>query len=268
MIDKNIQENLRSIYNPDGSNLRNQQLRMLEMLKYFDNICKKNNIKYWLSSGTCLGAIRHEGFIPWDDDTDVEMYREDFLKLEKVFVESENYVLQTWKNDSYYNLPFAKIRDKNSIIYDSLYTYKGIFIDIFIIEKVPKSMSRFALKFSGKLNEFYTKAKQNNNASKTKYFLFKKLNFIIIIPAIRLLSKCINLFFHSDYRHTIGCSWINNIRKSEEIGNTRPVLFEGVLLPVPENYHQYLTRIYGDYMALPHKEQIQPPHAEYLRFIK
>ena len=93
------QAELRERFNPDGSSLRNHQLRMLEMLKYIDGVCKKHNISYWLSSGTLLGAVRHGGFIPWDDDLDIEMLRKDYLKLVKVLgreIDSK-YALQTHK---------------------------------------------------------------------------------------------------------------------------------------------------------------------------
>ena len=133
MIDKLLQAQLRFKYNPDGSLLREHQLRMLEMLDYFDKLCKKNGIRYWLSSGTCLGAIRHGGFIPWDDDVDIEMLRSDYIKLEKIFKETNEYILQTWRNDKYYCLSFAKMRDKRTQIYNSLFKYKGIFIDILVI---------------------------------------------------------------------------------------------------------------------------------------
>lgn len=73
MLDKATQEQLRVKYNPDGSLLRNAQLRMLEILIDFDRVCRKHDIKYWLSSGTLLGAVRHGGFIPWDDDLDVDL---------------------------------------------------------------------------------------------------------------------------------------------------------------------------------------------------
>lgn len=73
MISDTENEKLREKFNPDGSTLRRQQLRMIELLDYVDSVCKENNIKYWISSGTLLGAVRHEGFIPWDDDLDIEM---------------------------------------------------------------------------------------------------------------------------------------------------------------------------------------------------
>ena len=101
MIDKKIQENLRMRFNPDNSVLRKHQLRMLDMLIYFDNFCRKHNLKYWLSSGTLIGAVRHQGFIPWDDDVDVEMLREDYLKMLELLKETDRFILQTKDNDEY-----------------------------------------------------------------------------------------------------------------------------------------------------------------------
>ena len=81
MIDIDIQQQLREQYNPDGSQLRLLQLRILDILKEFDAICKKYNIPYWLDSGTLLGAARHGGFIPWDDDIDVCILKKDQKRL-------------------------------------------------------------------------------------------------------------------------------------------------------------------------------------------
>ena len=71
---------LKEKYNPDGSVTYKMQQRMLDLLKVIDAICRKHNMQYWLSGGTMLGAIRHQGFIPWDDDLDIEMFRPDFEK--------------------------------------------------------------------------------------------------------------------------------------------------------------------------------------------
>ena len=110
MISPELQLKLRERFNPEGSMLRRQQQRMLDILLYVDKVCRENDIRYWLSSGTLLGAVRHGGFIPWDDDLDIEMLKEDYEKFMRVFVDNDDYVLQTRHNDKYYLLPFAKLR--------------------------------------------------------------------------------------------------------------------------------------------------------------
>ena len=92
---------LREKYNPDGSILRQHQLKMLDILIIIDRICKKHGIKYWISDGTLLGAVRHGGFIPWDDDLDIQMMRKDFKHFIKIISEElpENLALQTHKTD-------------------------------------------------------------------------------------------------------------------------------------------------------------------------
>ena len=133
-----------SNYNTDGTMLRKQQERMFEMLCVIDDICVKNEINYWLSGGTLLGAVRHGGFIPWDDDLDIQLMKDDYNKLLGLLKTElpEQYQLQTSKTDRNYFARYAKVRDVNSLLEDSDYTlgykYKGIFIDIFSVEKANK----------------------------------------------------------------------------------------------------------------------------------
>ncbi|MFK2244514.1 phosphorylcholine transferase LicD [Bacteroides fragilis] len=130
-----------SNYNTDGTMLRKQQERMFEMLCVIDDICVKNEINYWLSGGTLLGAVRHGGFIPWDDDLDIQLMKDDYNKLLGLLKTElpEQYQLQTSKTDRNYFARYAKVRDVNSLLEDSDYTlgykYKGIFIDIFLLKK-------------------------------------------------------------------------------------------------------------------------------------
>lgn len=264
MIEIKKQEQLRQKYNPDGSPLRQHQLKLLEMLKYFDKVCTENGIRYWLSSGTCLGAVRHGGFIPWDDDMDVEMMREDFLKLEKVFMENDDYVIQTWKNDPYYTMSFAKLRDKNSLVYDTLYKYSGRFIDIFAIEYTARPISFFTAYlhkfFGGHLCDALKKTNGHNPLFRI-LFIFLSLFFFLLkycyffsVPFFRLLGKFSK---HKELRHQYGVWFIDNVRVIEDIFPLKRINFEGCMLPVPFSTDNYLRRIYGDYMELPNEDAIR-----------
>ena len=140
MIDIEIQAGLRCRFNPDGSLLRRHQLKLLEMLKFIDKVCRSNDIPYWLSSGTLIGAMRHGGFIPWDDDVDVEMLATDFPRFQEAVerVGDPRYVVQTTANDPEFLFAFGKLRDLNSLVeesngLDSLLKYRGCYIDVFTI---------------------------------------------------------------------------------------------------------------------------------------
>lgn len=262
MIDEKLQAQLRAKYNPDGSLLRQHQLKMVEMLKYFDELCQKHGIKYWLSSGTCLGAVRHGGFIPWDDDVDIEMLRADYIKLEKVFKETDKYILQTWKNDKYYCLSFPKMRDKKTNIYNSLFKYKGVFIDVLVIEKTPRILSLATCYLRCKLWKVYNLVKTKNKHS-SFFVLLKFIFFCLVIPACRIFSHLSNCFVNNKYRHTLGTGWIDNVRFIEDIFPVINMDFEGLQLPVPSKYDKYLKHIYGNYMEIPNEENIQMAHVEF-----
>ena len=264
MIDEKIQQALRAKYNPEGSQLRQHQLRMLEMLKYFDELCQKHGIRYWLSSGNCLGLVRHGGFIPWDDDIDVEMLREDYLKLEKVFKETDDYVLQTWKNDRYYHHPFAKMRDKHSLIVENNveipYKYKGVFMDVFIIERAPRSICKICVYLRWKcLLPLYSSKSKLRRA----LYCFSKHLFFRSIPIVRVLSSW---WPQNKHRHTYGVGWLDNTRSVSDIFPLQRAEFDGVEVSVPNNIESYLKNIYGDYMQLPSEDKLPIPHASEIRF--
>ncbi len=258
MINEKLQASLRAKYNPDGSLLRRHQLRMVEMLKFFDDICIKNGIRYWLSSGNCIGAIRHGGFIPWDDDIDVEMLREDYLKLEKVFKETKDYVLQTWKNDEGYMHPFAKMRDKHSLIneyeYDNKYKYRGIFIDVFIMEKSPRFTCQIYTFIRWKM---LYKLSISENSFFLSLYPIMKLIYFKSIPIVRFLFGWLP---KNKLRHTYGTGWHDNIRHANEIFPLQRIPFENIEVYVPNNIDNYLKRIYGEYMKIPDEDKIAKPH--------
>ena len=255
MIDDKIQEELRNRYNPNGSELRTLQLQLLDCLKHFDAICKANGINYWLSSGSCLGAIRHGGFIPWDDDIDIEMTRKDYRKFTKIFTEDEHYVLQTYKNDLYYTQPFGKFRSKDIVvkegdgIVDGKYRFRGLFIDIFVMEKSPLIIATISHILVGSMRYLGFKINKRNSVIDFLYMIIKK----IVYGTISLLRLFCVFSDKNILRHTLGTGLENNIRIEEEIFPLGEAIFEGVKVPIPGNYDSYLSRMFGDYMQLPSK---------------
>jgi lipopolysaccharide cholinephosphotransferase len=237
--------------------LRDLQLRMLDMLKYIDKICIENNISYWLSCGTLLGAVRHQGFIPWDDDLDIEMLKEDYDRLIKVLRNdnSDKYVLQTHSTDRNYISPITKLRDKNSYIeenrrIDINYEFRGAFVDIFYLENYNKLLSRLAVNLqkipfvislipNDKFGVFFT----------LKVFFYWIVNKCCV-PIIRL-GLC---FFKKRYKmHVLGTGSVDKINMNN-IFPLKQIVFEGGLFNAPANTDAYLADMYGDYMKLPKEE--------------
>ncbi len=127
--------------------LREAQLIMLDMLVEFDAICAKHNLQYWLDSGTLLGAVRHQGFIPWDDDIDLSMPVEDYLKFQEIAKDelSENIFFQTRKTDEKFLFDYIKLRSNRASIVEfhekdkEIAYHQGVFVDIFPMFTLPNT---------------------------------------------------------------------------------------------------------------------------------
>lgn len=254
MIDNKLQEELRAKFNPDGSDLRNLQLRMLEILKYIDRICVEHGIQYWLSYGTCLGAVRHGGFIPWDDDVDIEMFEKDYKRFRDIMISEHNsdYVFQNHNTDKNFLLTFGKVRDCKSFIeedygYDKKYKYRGCYVDIF---PISRSNSKLLFTIGMRLNMHLLIADHNEN--KYKKMIWQYLNKIGL-PILKILTRIGN---RDIYRESIGAIF-PEIRYYNDIKDSIRVKFEDSEFPIPRNYDSYLTTIYGDYMRIPNIEDVQ-----------
>lgn len=244
-------QELRDKYNPDNSVLRKAQLRMLDMLIYIDNICKEQNIKYSLDGGNVLGAIRHGGFIPWDDDVDIILERKEYKRLCNYLLKNPHpqYVLQTPKTDPMFINHWNVLRDTQSeYLQDSVIhnvrKYRGLQIDIFPIE------NRVIPFFHKLVNILHYKNVQNlliksPLLAKLLYYV----NKTIIIPIIRCIS-----YFVGDknlYTYGYGLPWIKWIYPKNVLFPYAKIKFENYTFSGPANPVEFLKIHYGKYMDLP-----------------
>ena len=239
-------EELKARFNPEGSLLRRQQLVMLDMVKVLDGICRKHGIPYFLYGGTLLGAVRHNGFIPWDDDLDVGLMRKDYLRLMQVLPDElpPHIVLQTNKTDKNYFYFFAKLRDTRSFLdegaYDRAFKYRGIFIDIFPFDKLQLPLQTF------KIQSYAYTLYRAGNGSESALRKIRKLT------GGKTLTYDFGIPFHVVY-------------DEKDIFPLSTHVFEDVELSVPGNSHHMLQSQFGDYMKLPDLDKVEQ-HIKHLEF--
>ena len=258
-------------------NINEEKKMQLAILEEFKNICDSNNISYYLGGGTLLGAIRHKGYIPWDDDIDVMLPRKDYEKLLQIFnYECDNeYKLISYKNEKDYYYPFAKIVNLETEIIEKNYkTIKnmGVYIDVFPIDFLPNNkykINRIIKKYK-LLNSLIlihsTKNLEIVTSSKSK-LLIKKI-ILSIIERKRLWKKILksidNIAIRYQDTDTVACIsgryFEKEIMPSSYISDYTLVDFEGEKYKAPIGYDAYLKKHYGEYMKLPPKDKQIPDH--------
>ncbi len=252
-------DELRQRYNPEGSALRRDQLELLDMLKVVADICREHDLKWWLSSGTLLGAARHKGFIPWDDDLDIVMFREDYRKLEKILCEmdSDEYVFHCMKTDVDYVNYFGKFRKKQGRVQSTskryrYYKWAGIGFDIFAIEKTNYLAARLSKTFYSPVQ----KLTRNIGVSWIRKPLIRLIEFIntyVFHPLFRLIGM-INP--KEEYHYVMGTGWPKHTFYMKDTLPLATAEFEGCEFPVPHDMDAYLTNVYGDWRMLPSEDYI------------
>ena len=263
--------------------LRHVQMIELDILLKFDAICKKNNIKYQLFAGTLLGAVRHNGFIPWDDDIDVCMLRceyEKFIKCCTSDVLGTNYFLQTNKTDSTSVIQFAKLRMNNTVLEPenevSSISHKGIWIDIFPLDNVKPGTFEGEKQYRD-FQKYYSvvtsTVKSRVKLAKTPWK--KAIRYCLycitrIVPKSYFDNKLYKIMTQFDNEKTEYVNHLSNgtngkrkewflVSLKEHI-ETIDCEFEGYLFPIPKAYDSILSRRYGDYMQMPPIDEQKPHH--------
>lgn len=248
------------------------QDKMLDILKYYIRICEENNLRYWAGGGTCLGALRHKGFIPWDDDLDVFMPREDYERLYEIWndvSDSSKYKLCRTTKEKNYHHRVMQIVDltttfinKRSVNEDIEH---GVYIDIIPMDcAAPSSLGRFRQVIDSVLFSIY-------NIQTLPEFQGGK--------AMRMgTTLFLNLVKNNDSRYKIWkkaekkmtrYSWAESQELRElttsfksifrilpkEWFNERKTEFEDIMISIPSGAEEYMTAIYGDFMKLPPEEE-------------
>ena len=259
-LDPAIESSLRARFNPPGSALRQAQLKMLDILVEVDRICRRNNISYWLSSGTLIGAARHGGFIPWDDDIDIEMLLPDYKRFCSIAPrELPHYLkLQNSSTDPMFLLGFSKVRNtqekiiSNDTRLDRHYSIDGFFIDIF---PIAPSAGFLLHKVSGKLaywGMFAVNKSYDKPCGKLVRYLFDGM--IATLKGINnIFSPC---FSRSTLRHLLP-STFSNPRDINDIMPLGEIAFEGHSFMAPADIDSYLKHLYGNWTALPPLDSIK-----------
>ena len=255
----------------NGVTTRQLQLKSLEILKYFQKICRENNLRYWGGGGTCIGALRHQGFIPWDDDIDIFMPRPDYERLYKIWdqvADTQRYALcRTDQNQNNHQTDMQLVDlnttfiNRHSVNEDIKH---GVSVDIMPFEGCPKSRIKQAMQIyhsiiysvynvqrlpdhQGKFLRGMTKlALALVPDSDKRYALWKKHE--------KLMAKY-DFYASEIVKETITSFRALFFNYPQSYFETKEVPFEDITIAIPVGAHEYMTRIFGDYMSWPPEEQ-------------
>ena len=245
----------------------------LNILVDVAEFCDNHGLRYFIAYGTLIGAVRHKGFIPWDDDIDIQMPRPDyerFLKLYNVEGKNNNIYKSINPYDKDSKHTFCKVVDLSTVKIEQGISYRtgeelGIDIDIFPLDGQPDDDNEFLAYYNKKYNQ-YKKFSYVVNDYKERSWK-GKIAFIVPYVINRIVGKRKILdrikrynvyeYDHSNYVGSTSCLFNskNNRFKKEWFDNSVQLDFEGYKLKAPCGYHEILTQMYGDYMKLPPKDQ-------------
>lgn len=250
-IDRDFFDSLHKKYNPEGSKLRNYQMHLLDTLTEFDAFCRQHDIVYYMAYGTLLGAVRHQGFIPWDDDADLWMDRENYMKLEKLM-----------------QYEYHALTDKVSVslsIRPQLWAPPYAYIDIFLLDNTPtckllsfikENMALFMyamVKCRGRID--------NHSLGKFKpYFIFLPIAYLFNMQKWLKLYTKVQMWFPKRGKQVqsfneCGIGIKRKYPADNEIWTPIELEFEGHNFYAPKGWDTLLKIRYGDYMTIPQENE-------------
>lgn len=265
--------------------IRPLQLRLLDILIAIDQMCREHNLRYYMVDGTLLGAVRHGGFIPWDDDMDIAMPRPDYEALIAHCHEwlPQPYQFVCYENDPAYPLHFGKVQDASTTLIERphLYYLGGVYVDIFPIDGAPEGRIRqrlYHLKYKYLTRALYflhrDPYRHGHGPSSWIPLLCRK---VYTMPELQAKIKRHMMLYDfaisrlAAVNHNDGLG--SMVDRQSVLGEPTPVEFEGLMLSGMADNDAYLTQLFGDYMTPPppdkihqhnfHYMNLQQPYAEY-----
>lgn len=252
-----------------------QELRniQLDILQNVDEFCHKHGIRYSLCGGSLLGAVRHQGYIPWDDDIDIMMPRPDYEKFIKTYSSETDYLIDFIKEEGYRET-FVKICRKGTLMIDALLGRGGfgVNIDLFPIDGVPeKSPLKYVddvLRFKEKIAKFcpYYKIMSTNRGVWFAKYIVKRLTCFQFMSILHLKQKFNEMLINNAFENNSLAGVISGSYGYREVVDKDVFLqycdmqFEGFSFKCISRFDEYLSSIYGDYMMLPPKDKQVAPH--------
>lgn len=247
----------------DNETLRKVQLIQLEMLVEVDRICKKCDIHYNVIAGTLLGAIRHGGYIPWDDDADVAFLRSEYVKFReacKTELDTSRFEFQDHEVTEGYRWGYGKLRRKDTLFLrkhqENMPYFQGIFIDLFPLDGVPDN---YLLRCIHNFRCFcirkvlWSEIGKNADKSKLKRSVYSVLSLISLKKVFRSYDKLTKQNLNSKWVRILTFPTPNNVfgYKRKWYENSSDIVFEGIVFKSIKDYDEYLSFKFGEYMKLP-----------------
>lgn len=250
-----------------------EELKKIQIgvLDYVDAFCKEHEIKYWIDCGTLIGAVRHKGYIPWDDDIDIGMLREEYDRFCEIFNKkaNERYRLHNCENDSTFRYGYSKVMDHSTVLYepDEKGVKEAVNIDVFVYDNAPDN--DFLMRWMYFKRDLY-------RALRSFQYDYTSYGSPVKIALTKVLRKALMPYFKGKPENYCVCKIVKNsksyaMKKTKRIGDfvgasvmcsdksnfeeVTEVEFEGKKYPAPVGYDKYLTDYYGNYMQLPPVEK-------------